>query len=256
MFYDNFTEGQICGIFTPWHFVAICVFFWAIAMAVYFSRSFNQKQMKKTLLIIAILVTIMEIIKIGIRTYKQPTNYDSYISLYFCSIFVVAIWLSLCKNKIFQNMGLAFITMGGIVAAICFVIYPSTSLPFYPIWHPASLHSLFYHWLMLYCGIMVLKTKFYVPNIKHFWNYFLLVTFCCILAEILNIQLGTNFMFMGYPFALDFLQGIFDFSPNLYAFLAYLTQSVVIFLGSFVLYKLAEYFIAKQTTRKEKQKSV
>lgn len=21
MFYDNFTEGQICGIFTPWHFV-------------------------------------------------------------------------------------------------------------------------------------------------------------------------------------------------------------------------------------------
>ncbi len=48
----------------------------------------------------------------------------------------------------------------------------------------------------------------------------------------------------------------FAFSPNLYAFLSYLTQSIIVFFASFVLYKLVEYFITKQTTKKEKPKSV
>ena len=254
MFYDNFDKNDICGIFTLGHFVALAIFFATIILAIYLSKNFDKNKMKKVMLIIAILVSVMEIIKIAIRIYKQPFSYDSYLPFYFCSIFLFAIWLCLCENKTLQNAGFAFVTMGGIVASICFAVYPSTSLLLYPLWHPASMHSLFYHWLMLYTGIMVIKTKLYVPNIKHFWNYFALMSAFCVVALILNIKLDTNLMFLSDPFGLDFLQKIIDVSPWLYAFWAYITQSVLVYFLSYGLYRFCVFAHCKFEQNRGAQK--
>ncbi len=170
-------------------------------------------------------------------------NYDSYIPLYFYSLFIFALWLCLCNNVTLQTVGYSFLTMGGGVASICYIFYPSTSLLFYPIWHPASLHGLIYHWFMLFTALMVMKSKLYRPNIKHFVHYFAFLSIFCVIAVILNAYLDTNFMFLGNPFALDFLQGVFRYSPYLYASLAYMTQSIVLYFVSYCIYRI--YFVIK-----------
>ena len=250
MIYDNFTEEQICGLYTPWHFVAIAIFFILAVVLLFFSRKLNEKQTKIILWVIAVLVLVMEIIKIAIRIYRGD-GYDSYIPLYFCSLFIYAIWLSLCKSKHLKTCGYCFMVFGGIPASVCFIFYPSTSLMIYPIWHLGSLHSLFYHFLMFYSGCLILLKNLYTPQLKDAIYYIIFVTFFSVIAIIVNHFLGTNMMFMGNPFGLPFLDAIFNYSKVLYIILVYLAQGVALFFAGFGVYALVEYIIKKRRMKHE-----
>lgn len=227
MFYDNFTQEQVCGVFTPTHFVAIAVYYALIVVAILLSVRLNDRKTEQVVLGIAIAVTAMEIIKIIIRLYKGESG-DAWIPLYFSSLFLYAIWLSLVKNKILQATGRTFLAFGSTVAGALFVLYPSTSLPFYPVWHPAALHSLLYHWLMLYVGLLTL-IKRYRPKAWHSALYFGFVTVFSVAAAIVNKFLNTNLMFLSNPFGLSFLKKLVEFSPLLYALVAFFAQAVVLF---------------------------
>ena len=231
MFYDNFTQEQICGVFTPTHFIAIAVYYALIVAAVIFSRKLSERKTELTVLGIAIAVTVMEIVKIAIRLYKGEGG-DAWIPLYFSSLFLYAVWLSLAKNKILQTTGRTFLAYGCTVAGAFFIVYPSTSLPFYPIWHPASLHSLIYHWLMLYVGIMTLLKR-YRPKAWHFAHYFVFVAVFSVAAAIANRFLNTNLMFLSNPFGISFLRKLVEYSPALYALVAFLAQGVVLFWAAY-----------------------
>ena len=252
MFYDNFSEDQICGLFTPWHFFAIAMFFLWLTFALVFSRKMTPKQIKITLLVIAIVVTVMEIIKIALRIYKND-SLDSWMPLYFCSIFLFAIWLSLFKNKHIKLLGQVMVVFGGILPAISFIFYPSTSLMIFPIWHPGSIHSLLYHWLMLYAGCLTLKI--YQPKAVHFLYYFGFVTVFTIAAAIVNHFCGTNMMFLSNPFGLDILQSIYNVSKHLYAFLAYIAQAVVVFWIEFGIFKLI-FYLKKKIKQKHNRNTI
>ena len=248
MFYDHFTKEQICGVFTPTHFVAIAVYYALIAVALVFSRKLKKRATEWTVFGIAIAVTVMEIIKIAIRLYKGE-NGDAWIPLYFSSLFLYAIWLSLFKNKIVKAMGCTFLAFGGTVAGSLFVLYPSTSLALYPIWHPGSLHSLIYHWLMMYVGILTLMKR-YRPRAWHFVLYFGFVAVLSLAAALINHFLGTNLMFLSNPFGLSFLQKLVEFSPVLYALVAFVAQGVVLF---WVMYGLTIPFYIKQEKRNQRR---
>ena len=250
MFYDNFTEDQICGIFTPWHFFAIAVFFVTVILAIYFSRKLNDKQTKIMMWTIAILVTSMEIIKIILRLCKGSGG-DGWIPLYFCSLFIYAIWLSLCKNKTVKTTGLCFMALGGLPAALCYIFYPSTSLLLYPLWHPASLHSLFYHWLMVYAGSLIFIKKLYKLKLLDFVYYFVFVTIFSAIAIIINYILGTNLMFMGSPFGLAFLEPIFNYSKELYIILVYLAQAVAFYFLTYGIYRIIKLVVDKRRIKHE-----
>lgn len=227
MFYDNFTKEQVCGIFTPTHFVVIAVYYALIVLAIIFSRKLNERKSEQVVFGIAIAVSAMEIVKIAIRLYRGEGG-DAWIPLYFSSLFLYAIWLSLTKNKILHTTGRTFLAFGCTVAGALFVLYPSTSLLFYPIWHPASLHSLIYHWLMLYVGLLTLLKR-YRPKAWHFALYFVFVTVFSVAAAIVNNFLNTNLMFLSNPFGLSFLKKLVEYSPILYALVAFFAQAVVLF---------------------------
>lgn len=231
MLYDNFTKEQICGVFTPTHFVVIAVYYTLIVIAVIFSRKLSERKTEQTVFGIAIAVTAMEIVKIVIRLYKGEGG-DAWIPLYFSSLFLYAIWMSLAKNRILQTTGRTFLTFGCTVAGTLFVLYPSTSLLFYPIWHPASLHSLLYHWLMLYVGILTLLKR-YRPQAWHFALYFGFVAIFSVAAATVNRFLDTNLMFLSNPFGLSFLKELVDYSPILYALVAFFAQAVVLFWAAY-----------------------
>lgn len=239
-FYDHFEEEQICGMFSLGHIITVILFIGLLVLGAILLRKLNEKQTKIYMLTVAIAVTAMEIIKIALRVAKNQAP-DSYMPLYYCSLFIFAIWLSFAKNEMIKTVAYSYMTMGAILAAAFNIIYPSTSLALFPIWHPGAIHSFVYHYLMALTGIFLLVKGIYVPKKEHSIHYFAYIFIACVQAVIFNCYLGTNCMFLADAFGLPLLQGLCETKPTIYMLLACFAQASLLFWGHFGIYKLIIY---------------
>ena len=237
LFYDNFTREQVPGIFSVWHFVFIGIFAALVAAGLYLCRNLTGEQTQKLLFWIAIGVSVVEVIKITLRVLKESGT-DSWIPLYYCSLFIYAVWMSRSKVEWLSRMGYAYMTMGGILAACLFTLYPSTSLALYPAWHPASLHSLLYHTVMAFTGLLILWKKQYVPRAKDGILYAAFVLLACVIGFFINEWVHSNCMFLHYAFKLPILDDLLEFSHPLYILVVVLAQAAGMFWANFGLYRL------------------
>lgn len=247
-FYDHFTREDICGMFTPGHFLSILLFFATVGLALWLSRRMGEQTARKVHIGIAIGVTVMEVVKISLRVYKGQGP-DDWMPLYFCSLFLFAVWLALAKNRAMRDMGFSFMTMGGIAAAVFFIFYPTTSLNLFPIWHPASIHSFVYHWIMCYLGLLVLIKRIYVPKTAHALHYGAFVLTACVASYFFNEWLGSNCMFLHSAFGLPFLEQILRSCHAVYIVVVSLAQGVALYWFSFAIYSL----ILKKGAKKDEK---
>ncbi|MBQ8162915.1 MAG: YwaF family protein [Clostridia bacterium] len=239
-FYDNFDSSQICGILSLGHIFTVILFAALSVLSIYFLKRLNGKQSKRFMLIVAISVTFMEIVKISLRIAKNQAC-DSWVPLYYCSLFIFAMWFTLAKNPKIQTIGYSYIGMGAILAAPLNILYPSTSLAIFPIWHPASVHSFLYHLIMFVTGIFILIKKIYIPKKEHSIVYFVFIFIACIPSVILNETVGTNCMFLANAFGLPILGTLQSSQPIIYMLLVFIAQSIIIFWASFGAYKLINH---------------
>lgn len=237
LFYDNFTPEQVAGLFSPWHYALIVIFALSLALLLYLSRKMTEKQAHRTLNIAAAAVIISEIIKISVRILKGG-GIDTWIPLYYCSLFIYAIVMSRAKSELISRTGYAFITMGGILAACLFTLYPSTSLALYPVWHPACLHSFLYHLTMAYCGIITLTKGLFKPRASDSARYGVFVLAACFIGYFLNEKYGSNCMFLHNAFKLPVLDSVLSRSHGAYIAIVVLAQAVLMFWINFGLYRL------------------
>ncbi len=228
-FYDRFTEADIAGMFNLTHLLYGIAFFSVLALLLYFSRHMTETAVRRVHFWIAVGVTVMEVFKIAIRVYKEQ-SLDSWIPLYFCSLFLFAVWLPFTKVKWLSYAGYAYMTLGGVPAAILFTCYPSTSLALFPIWHPAVFHSGIFHLAMIYLGILLLWKQVYTPRLFHILPYFLFITAFVVPSLILNAKYGTNCLFLRHAYKLPVLEWMFAISPTFYTVCAFLAQSVLVYL--------------------------
>ncbi len=236
-FYDHFTEEDIAGMFTPTHYITIVVFFVLLFILLYLSRNLDEERIKKIHLGVAIFVTGIEIIKDVIQVIKgnEPS---SWLPLFFCSLFIYASWFPFSKNGFIKNMGYAYICLGGVMSGIFFTFYPSTSLVWYPIWHPLAIYGFVYHFAMTYLGLLLIIRNVYLPEKKHALNYFVFISVACLLASIINPIFDSNCMFLRDPMNLPLFSSLAEFSPLLWALFAYIGQSIPMFWLGFGLFQL------------------
>ena len=129
-------------------------------------------------------------------------------------------------------------TMGGIAASVFFIFYPTTSLNMYPIWHPASIHSFVYHWIMCYLGLLVLIKGSYAPRAAHALHYGVFILTAWFAAYFFNEWLGCNCMFLHSAFGLPCLEDILRANHAAYIVLVSLAQGVALYWFSFGVYRL------------------
>lgn len=105
------------------------------------------------------------------------------------------------QNGSLKRVGDVFLATGGIVAGICFLSLPITSLTNYPAVHFISIQSFILHSTMVYVGILINKTNYIEYDYSDIKYYFGLICFTGIIAYIVNLKLGTNLMFISqnYP---------------------------------------------------------
>lgn len=236
-FYDNFTSEDIAGIFSFWHFIFLLIFIGLLGGALFCCRRITGNQMQKLLWCSAIIVAVCEIIKIALRIAKGGGT-DTWIPLYYCSLFLYAIWMTRSKTEWLSRMGYSYITMGGISAACLFMLYPSTSLALYPALHPASLHSFLYHGLMAFVGILVLWKKQFIPKASDALLYGVFVLAACVVGYFINEWVHSNCMFLHDAFKLPVLDDLLQYSHAAYMLVVVLAQAVGIYWVDFGLYTL------------------
>lgn len=254
MFFSKQGEYQPCGMFSLTHMIVLVFCIVVIAIGVYCSRTMKEKTIRRLTRIIAICVSILESGKILFAHLQGNTNLDSWVPLYFCSMFIYACILSGYTKGVFQALGDAFIGTGGIVAGAMFLLMPSTSLTTYPMFHFLSCYSMLYHSLMVYLGIVYISHHFIVLEKKTLMHYMLFCTFFSIIAIILNLIYHSNFMFLREPYniPLPFLKPFSEKLPICYTILMYLSCT----LGTyFILYMVLQLISSIQFKIRKKEKN-
>lgn len=243
-----------CGMFNITHYIAMIICFTLVIVGVILSKKITKEKMNKVVRITAIVISVLEAVKIAFNIYYEGLNYlNNIIPLHYCSLSIYSLWMSGYGNGIIKKIGESFLAGGCIIAGAFFLIMPSSSLLIFPIFHYQCLYSLLFHSLMLYFGLMYFIKGFFDLNIKNYIYYVIFCSIFCILAftinEITNLIENintTNLMFIKEPWGLplEFLLKIHQINPYLYSLCIYIAYTVLIYLPTMGIRKII--FIKKE----------
>ena len=225
-------EGEACGMFSLPHIISLVIILIIIGIALYKCKNLEENNVIKITKIFAIILTILEIIKITYNLYYGYNNLDNYFPLSFCSLFIYSLYLYSYGNNIFKKLGQNFIVGGAVFAGLAFLVFPTTSLTMHPIYHYLSIYSMIYHGAMLYIGLLIYINNLYKFNIK---NYIIYISYCIFfmaIAIILNTIYNSNLMFLSNLYVLT------PFIKPIDPILTKSSKSIPVF----------SYFFAKKTT--------
>lgn len=201
MLFAKAGEYEPCGIFSMQHFGLIIVTILGIVVALKKSMNKTKQEVKQTIKKCTIIIWELEIIKIIFKLCTEDIrNINNYVPLYYCSLLLYSGLLSSFAKGKLKKVGDIFIATGGIIGGIVFIILPTTSLPAYPMLHFISLHSFFYHGIMVYLGLLVNVTHYIElkrTDIKYFASF---VGIFCVIAVCVNQIFDSNLMFVSKNF--------------------------------------------------------
>ena len=240
---------EAVGILSLQHIVAAVICLALVGVFVYINRKMTAEQFHNRIRIYAIVITLLELFKIAWCLANHLNHPHQWVPLWFCSLFIYALWLASANNKHIKELGFSYLAMAGIICGFVFIMCPTTSLRIYPIFHFQCLYSLFFHSMMVYCGVMVFATRSIKMDIKYVYRFWIFCSFFILIAVTLNITLKTNLMFFDRPnnIPLPFLFTIYEFSPVVYTIVmivTHLSLGIIVYLIN----KLISYVHLKRKT--------
>ena len=239
---------KACGIFSIGHFTLLIITIIGIWLALKYTKNKSREDIRKIIRNVTIVAWILEIVKIIFNVRQNSFKaINTYIPLYYCSILLYAGLLSSFAKGVFKRAGDVFIATGAIIGGIVFMIYPSTSLPIYPMFHFLSIHSFLYHGAMVYLGILVNITN-YVKIEKSDIKYFAsIMGMICFIALIINKAFDGNLMFISNNFPGTPLEIIYEFTGG------GLLYTIIMVIAQLVLPFYCSYYILNDRINIEKQ---
>lgn len=200
MFFSKAGEYTSCGIYNVKHLLISAVTLIGIIIAIKITKIKKQDDVKKIIKITTIILWCLEILKISYLFITGQAKVNGIVPLYYCSLLLYSGLMSAYGRGIIKKMGDTFLATGGIVGGMFYLMFPTTSLPAYPLFHFISFHSFIYHGIMIYLCIIVNKTKYVELKISDFKYYSGLVFITCMLAYIVNEICESNLMFISRDF--------------------------------------------------------
>lgn len=230
MLFKNAHEVTPCGMFSIEHFVLLAITTFCIVIALKYTKEMKKENVRKIIQKATIFLWLLEIIKIIFNIINYGfTAVNKYVPLYFCSLILYAgIFSGFCKG-ILKKVGDVFLSTGGIVGGIIFLISPLTSLTSYPAIHFISLHSFVLHGMMAYIGILMIITKYIKIEKTDIKYYFALIVGISIIAYIVNLICDSNLMFISQNYPGTFIEIIYNLTGRLFPIVMVLVQAIVPF---------------------------
>jgi len=232
MFFAKAGIYEPCGIFTAQHFILMGITFIAIIVALKYT--INKKYVEQIIKKCTIFVCICEIIKITFKIVNYGTsNINNYVPLYYCSLLMYAGLLSSFGKGKLKRVGDVFLATGGMIGGLTFIIFPTTSLPTYPMLHLLSIHSFIFHGIMVYLSLLINLTNYIQLEKKDIIYYSSFVGIICVLAYIVNNIFDSNLMFISKNFPGMPIEIIFNWAGKYFTIVMTLVQ---MFLPFYIMY--------------------
>lgn len=230
---EDFEKYPPCGMFNLSHILSALVCFIIIGLCCYKLKDIGKNKVIKFIRILSIIVTILEIVKIGYNFYYGYFELTNWLPFAFCSLFIYALWISgYSKGKI-RDIGFSFLICGCIVCGTAFIIMPSTSLTLHPLFHYLCIYSLLFHSLMVIVGVISYTNGLLTFNKKTFNYYAIFCGVCMVIALILNFSFGENLMFLNDPYNIP-IPLLKIISENILPLYILIISSVYIFAPYFI----------------------
>ena len=237
MFFAKPGEYEACGIFTFQHFILIAITLLGVIIALKYTL--NKKEVKKVIRNCTIFVWICEIIIIAFKIYATGTqDLNQYVPLYYCSLLLYSGLLSSFGKGKLKRIGDVFLATGAVAGGIIFILFPSTSLPSYPMLHLVSIHSFIYHGIMIYLEILINLSSYIKLEKDDIKYYASLVGTICIIAYIVNKIFGSNLMFISENFPGTFIGMIYNLTGEFFTTTMILAQMFLPFYFVYGIIKL------------------
>lgn len=219
------------GLASIGHIILLSTTIFFVVRALNKTLTYSYEQIRSIIKWISVTLCILEVCKIIFHfAAGNGEDLNTWVPLYFCSIAMFAGILSGFGKGIAQHIGDVFLSTGGLIGGICFLLYPSSSLLIYPSYHFLSIHSFVYHGCMTYLGILINRSGLYQLKMSDIRFYAMYVLFFCMLAWFVNVRKNTNLMFISDTFQGTFLDLCYNVLGKLYTPVLILVQMFVPFL--------------------------
>lgn len=239
MLFKSANEVIPCGMFSIEHFILLAITTICVVIALKFTKNMEKENVKKLIRKATIFLWILEIIKIifNIKNYGLSAV-NKYVPLYFCSLILYAgIFSGYCKGTL-KKMGDVFLSTGGIIAGLIFLIYPLTSLTSYPMFHYISIHSFVLHGIMVYIGLLMLVTKYITIEKRDIIYYSAIIVIISAIAYIVNLKCGSNLMFISQNYPGTYIEMIYNNTGKIFPIVMIVAQATMPFYIIYGIYSL------------------
>lgn len=244
MFFAKTGEYEPCGIYNVKHIILAIITIIFIVIALKCTKNKDKCKVKRIIRICTITMWILEIIKIIFKLQQcELTDVNKYVPLYYCSILLYAGILSSFGIGKVKRIGDVFLATGGIIGGIVFIIFPTTSLPEYPMFHFISLHSFLFHGTMIYLGILINMTNYIELKKKDIIYYAGLVGAICVISLIINNVFESNLMFISQNFPDMPLEIIYNATGVFFTPVMIAIQITLPFIIMYRIIKIAKKYI-------------
>lgn len=237
MLFKSANQVVSCGMFSIGHIILFSITMISLVVALKYTKNIKPDKVKEIIKKSTIILWILEIIKIifNVKNYGFK-EVNKYVLLYFCSLILYTGILSgFCKGTL-KKVGDIFLSTGGIIAGMVFLISPLTSLTTYPVIHFISLHSFLLHGTMVYIGLLMLTTKYVKIEKNDIKYYFTLIVIISAIAYIVNKICGSNLMFISQNYPGTFIEIIYNISGKLFPMVMILAQATLPFYLVYAIY--------------------
>jgi hypothetical protein len=207
----NFDSLNVGGFFTLTHFLFILIlslfgvftYRWVVRLPDSYRFQFYRY--------LAILLIGLELLRMGWNILASDGWYAKDIwPLYTCGIFVIVFPFYAFQTR-YQRHVEGFIGLGAMLSGVLFLLFPSTGLAMFPVWHINTIISTLMHWAMALIGAIF----FFYRNNKFttfdLMTAFTIVSFFALISWLYNsLDPNTNFFFLAYPLAGTPLAWLYD----------------------------------------------
>ena len=245
-FYAPRGKFEACGMFSASHIISASIcFIAAVICALIFIKKSNAS-LRRIYKTTAISLSVLEAIKILHSFIYGDLYLDAWFPLSYCGLLIFAAWFAGFGSSYFKTAGETFIAYGCPIAGIIFLIFPTTSLMSFPIWHYFSLYSMLFHGLMIFLGIVQLNAEKSL-DLKRYLSYAFFVALFSIISIILNSIYNCNLMNLREPYnvPVELIQSVYSYSECAYTLMVISVYAIIPIVSGFFSNKL---FINKSKT--------
>lgn len=180
-------------------FIFLAIATLIIILACIFLRKASHKKIDLFLKIIAIVIPLLEITKIIIESYfdikeSGSFNYSGLLPLYTCSLFIYTLPIAAFGKGKARECCLSFITTLGVFAGLTNFIMASILLT-YPFFNFHTFVSLNFHFWMVFTGVYLVCSKYYVPKWKDILIGFIPVAILSLIVIPIDYIFEFDYMF-------------------------------------------------------------